>query len=105
MTNRNYNLPDGVTDADIDRHFGESDEPEHVEREDWFVRVDRQACRQIELAELGCGGYCEMTPQNAGQELQDYLDDAISGIDLGRSDELISLMGACLRVLDMVEDT
>ena len=98
------NYPPGVREADIERHYGEphdNDEKEAL----WFVRVDREACRQIELAELGFGGHCEMTPRNAGQELQDYLDDAIAGIDLGRSEELISLMGACLRVLDMMEDS
>ena len=98
------NYPPGVREADIERHYGEPHDNNEQEAL-WFVRVDQQACRQIELAELGRGGHCEMTPQNAGQELQDYLEDAIAGIDLGRSEELISLMGACLRVLDMIEDT
>lgn len=105
MTNRNYNLPAGVTDADIDRHFGEGPEQEPVERESWITRVVTQAAMQHEMAARDGSHTTEITQDNAAEELQAYLDDAISGIDLGRSEELISLMGACLRVLDMVEDT
>ena len=98
------NYPPGVREADIERHYGESHEQEPVERESWITRVATQATMQCKMATLEGAHTVEITQDNAAQELQDYLDDAIAGIDLGRSEELISLMGACLRVLDMMED-
>ena len=99
------NYPPGVREADIERHYGESHETEPVERESWITRVVTQAAMQRKMASRDGSHTTEITRDNAAEELQAYLDDAISGIDLGRSNELISLMGACLRVLDMVEDT
>lgn len=104
MTNRNWNLPAGVTDAEIDRHYGESDEPEHVEREEWFTRVGKQAHLQLRAALRGGRHTVDITRDNAAQELQAYLDDAIGGLEIGRTGELVAHMAACLRALEAFEE-
>ena len=70
----------------------------------WITRVVTQVAMQRKIAAHVGAHTVEITRDNAAEELQDYLDDAIAGIDLGRTDELISLMGACVRVVEMMED-
>ena len=121
------NLPAGVTDYDIDRSQGydpraearaererRADDDYERMRDDelraWHVDVRREAARQQSNAVRGILGESRITRDNAAQTIQDRCDDAAYVLrsdavsDEGKRDEVVALMAACLRVLDMLED-
>ena len=123
------NLPAGVTDYDIDRSQGydpraearaererRADDDYERMRDDklraWHAHVRHEANRQQSNAVRGSGilGESIITRYNAAQTLQDRCDDAAYVLrsdavsDEGKRHEVVALMAACLRVLDMLEE-
>ena len=121
------NLPAGVTDYDIDRSQGYDPRAEARARREidadneygrmrdesslsWFREVREHANRQQSNAVRGTLGESIITRDNAAQTLQDRCDDAAYVLrsdavsDEGKRHELVALMAACLRVIDMLEE-
>ena len=116
------NLPAGVTDYDVDCSQGYDPRVEAREelerkadalydrmRDDdphgaWFYEVRDRAMRQYAAPEL----YPKITRDNAAAEVSAYASDAVSTLHCDvaapiKRLDVVQLMAACLRVLDVLE--